>query len=78
MRGIVDRIEGDYVICETEGPQMRQIPISMFCDTPKDGDVVEIGEDSVKILPEETQKRKEEMQALFDRLKRKSGGKNHV
>ena len=73
MRGIVDRVEGDYAICEIGGPQpqMRQIPVSMFDGIPADGDVIEIGEDSVTICREETAAKKMEMRSLFDRLKKK-------
>ena len=73
MRGIVDKIEGDYAICEIDGPQqqMRQIPVSMFDGMPADGDVIEIGEDIVTICREETAAKKTEMRSLFDRLKKK-------
>ena len=73
MRGIVDRIEGDYAVCEIDSPQqqMRQIPVSMFDGIPADGDVIEIGEDIVIICREETAAKKAEMRSLFDRLKKK-------
>ena len=73
MKGIVDRIEGDYAICEINDPrqQMRQIPVSMFDGIPADGDVIEIGEDIVTICREETAAKKAEMRSLFDRLKKK-------
>ncbi len=73
MRGIVDRIEGNYAICEIDSPrqQMRQIPVSMFDGMPADGDIIEIGEDIVTIYREETASKKTEMRSLFDRLKKK-------
>ena len=75
MRGIVDRIEGNYAVCEIDGPQhqhqMRQIPVSMFDAMPADGDVIEIGEDIVTICREETAAKKTEIRSLFDRLKKK-------
>lgn len=72
MKGIIDRIEGDYAICEIDGPQpqMRQIPVSMFDSMPADGDVIEIGEDIVTICKEKTRSRKTEIRSLFDRLKK--------
>ena len=39
MRGIVDRLEGDFVIVEIDG-EMRDIPLSLFVSNVKDGDVV--------------------------------------
>ena len=73
MRGIIDRIEGDYAVCEIDGSrqQMRQIPVSMFDGTPTDGDVIEIGEDIVTICREETAVKKSEIRSLFDKLKKK-------
>ncbi len=72
MRGIVDRIEGAYAICETDGPQPQilQIPVSKFDGRPADGDVIEIGEDTVTICREETAAKKAEVRSLFDRLKK--------
>ena len=66
MKGTVDRIEEAFAVCEMEGRSMQNIPLSAFSEKPKDD------ENGTAILkPKETEKRQEEIQSLFERLKKK-------
>lgn len=71
MRGTVDRIIENIVICEMENKQVMEIDISLFENRPKEGDVINYQENVVKILKEETEKKRTEVRALFNALKRK-------
>ena len=69
MKLIVDRIEENIVICETEERQMIEIDISSFLEVPKDGDVVKMNYDGMyEILKDETENREKEIQDLFSSL----------
>ena len=73
MQGTVDRIEENLAVCEMDDRTMQNIPLSVFSTPPKDGDVFEYSENGIAtILPEETVKRRETVQSLFQRLKKKS------
>lgn len=72
MRGIIDRIEENIAVCEMDGRDMKNIPLSSFPEIPKEGDVFEYEGDTITLLPDETAKRKETVQSLFDRLKKKA------
>lgn len=72
MQGIVDRMEGNLAVCEMDGRKMQNIPLSAFCTPPKTGDVFSYENGIATILPSETEKRKETVQSLFERLKKKN------
>lgn len=71
MRGIVDRIEGAVIILEVDG-SYEEIPLEEFPDEISEGDIVTY-DNGYKILKEETEKRREEMEnllkSLFDKNK---------
>lgn len=72
MKGIVDRIEKDIVVCEMDKKQMIELPISSFSKQPKSGDVFECDDNqTATILDDETLERKTTVQSLFDKLKKK-------
>lgn len=71
MKGIIDRIEGELAVCEMDGKSMETIPLSVFQETPKEGDVFTYENGTALLLPEETVRKKETVQSLFDRLKKK-------
>lgn len=68
MIGIVDRIEGDYIILEMK-EEMRNIKKEKFPKEIKEGDIVEMKENKFIILKEETEKREKYIKNLFDDLK---------
>ena len=71
MKGTVDRIEENFAVCEMEGRVMQIIPLSAFPEQPKDGDLFDYENGIAVLRPTETAERKEEIQSLFERLKKK-------
>ena len=67
MKGIVDRIEGDFLVVELENGDMLDIAIERALKA-KEGDVILIEEDHITIDDEETIKRRENIKNLFDDL----------
>ncbi|MCR1840527.1 DUF3006 domain-containing protein [Murimonas intestini] len=72
MKGTIDRIEGQIVVCEMEQRRMIEIPLEAFDTRPVEGDVITWEAGRASVLEEETASRKEKVQSLFDRLKKKS------
>lgn len=70
MRGIVDRIENNIVVCEIDGKEMIHLNISCFSSIPHDGDVFDYDGERAFIQIEETILRKKDVQSLFDKLKK--------
>lgn len=70
MRGVIDRIEGKIAICEID-KNMTELDLSLFSSTPKDGDVFEYDGKTAVVLKDETEKKKQQVQSLFDKLKKK-------
>lgn len=68
MRVIVDRIEEDVVIVETDDENIYQLPIAL-CPDVKEGDTIEIN--VIGKLPP-----KEEPHTIFERLRKNSKHKN--
>lgn len=70
--GIIDRIEENVIIAEMAGRIMREFLRSDFPEEVKAGDAFEVGEDGrITMKPEETQRRKEDVRALFEKLRKK-------
>lgn len=69
MKGIVDRIEGEYVVLEVNG-EMIDIERNLFPKGIKEGDIVELVDNEYVILGDETAMRKEAIENLFDDLKK--------
>lgn len=67
MRGIVDRIEGDFLVVELETEEMIEIPIEKVKDA-KEGDVLIITKEDITVDKEETKNRKEYIENLFNNL----------
>lgn len=65
--GIVDRLEGDFVIVEIEG-EMKEIHYSLFTSGVKEGDVVTLVNGNWSIDLSETTKRKKKIKKLMDDL----------
>lgn len=70
MKGIVDRIEGNIAVCEID-KNMVELELLLFSSLPKDGDVFEYDGKEAVILETETEKKKDQVQSLFDKLKKK-------
>lgn len=67
MKGIVDRIEGDFLVVELENEQMIDIPREKLRQA-KEGDAIIINGDTISIDKQETKKREERIKNLFDDL----------
>ncbi len=70
MKGIVDRIEGDIVVCELEG-NIVDIPRVAFSERPQDGDLFEYENGVASILYGETLEKQAHITSLFEKLKKK-------
>ncbi|MGG1400187.1 DUF3006 domain-containing protein [Bacillus salipaludis] len=65
MKGIIDRFEEKFAVVEIEG-KTKDFPKSIFPKSASVGDVVEINGDTVKVLKEETEKLRREIEELMD------------
>lgn len=64
MKGVVDRIEGEYVVLEVED-KILNFKINLFPPDIEEGDVVEEKNGQFFILKEETYIRKESIEKMF-------------
>ena len=64
MRVIIDRIEGDFAVCELQNGRFVNIPLCVFEDA-REGDVFNVLRDDA-----EKEKRLNKAQSLFDKLKK--------
>lgn len=67
MKGIVDRIEGEFLVVELENEEMIDIPRKKARHA-KEGDALIIEGDTIRIDSEETKRRAEHIRDLFDDL----------
>ncbi|MCX7951595.1 MAG: DUF3006 domain-containing protein [Clostridiales bacterium] len=65
MKGVVDRIEGEYVVVVLDEGQVINVKKQEFEDSVKEGDVV-IKDIVWKVLIEETKSRKKEIEKYLD------------
>ena len=69
---IIDRIEGEYAVCELSDEQENTTNILVELDrrpqNVKEGDVIVIKDDHYEICEEETQKRREKIIGLSNSL----------
>lgn len=70
-KGIVDRIANGYAQVEWEDRTMESLPVSAFDEPPAQGDAFAWEKGAGRLLREETEERRENIQRLFDRLKKK-------
>jgi hypothetical protein len=68
MKVTIDRFEGDYAVCEKPDKTMINIKKTKLPSEAKEGDILEIEGDSIKIDAGRTEKRKKAIQNLMDRL----------
>jgi hypothetical protein len=64
MQVIIDRFEGDFAVVELPNKETIDVPIALFPNA-KQGDVI-----NIIINHEETDKRKKNINELFNRLKK--------
>lgn len=62
---IVDRLEGNIVVCETEDGKMSNISLEAVKGNPKEGDVLVLNNSEYQIDIEMTLKRKKEIEDLM-------------
>ena len=65
---IVDRIEGEYVVCEREDKSLVDLEKALFPAEVKAGDVVRMEDGRYHICIEETKKRADRIKALMNSL----------
>jgi len=68
MKLIIDRFEGNWVICETENKNMINIERSILPSEAKEGDVIIKTSEGYKIDKDETNRRKMRVNKLMDDL----------
>lgn len=64
MKVIIDRFEGIYAVCEKEDNTMIDLKRIDIPKDAKEGDVLNIEDDSITIDEEETERRKKEIEEL--------------
>ena len=64
MKVIIDRFEGNFVVCEKEDRKMLDIERDKVPSAAKEGDVLNIINDTITIDLEETEKRKKDIEEL--------------
>ncbi|MFU0824505.1 DUF3006 domain-containing protein [Clostridium sp.] len=64
MQGTIDRFEEEFAVVELESGKMKNIKRSLIPKDAKEGDVLNIEEDSITIDYEETEKRKKEIEEM--------------
>lgn len=62
MKIVIDRIEGEFAVCELPDMQIVNIPLCLFDDA-KEGDIYSIEKDE-----SEKEERGKKAQSLFDKL----------
>lgn len=68
IKGIIDRFEGEYAVIELENLKVINIPKDYLPQNVKEGDVVVIKDNECYIDIEETQRRKERIEKIFEDL----------
>jgi hypothetical protein len=68
MKGIIDRFEGEYAICEIEFGEIIKIDKHRLPEIAAEGDAIIIDGDNITIDREETLKRKEKIKKLMEEL----------
>ncbi len=68
MKVIIDRFEGEFAVCEKENLDMMDIEIKKLPEGVREGDVLIIEGDDIKIDRDETENRKKRIKKLMDDL----------
>ena len=65
---IVDRLEGDWVICEKEDGEMESVPLERFSGPVQEGDCLREQDGLFFADPEATQARRAQMKKRFSKF----------
>ena len=65
---IVDRLEGEYVICEKEDGSLCSVPLNLFDGTVREGDCLRESRGRFSADAAATQDRREQMKRRFSHL----------
>lgn len=69
MKYVVDRIEGNYAVCEDENNKIVNIPLKELPEDIKEKDVISFEEDKIsKILIQDTLERKKRIREMVKDL----------
>lgn len=68
MKLTIDRFEGKYAVCEKEDLTMIDINIDLLPPGAKEGDILIIDGDNIKIDEKKTKDRRKEMEKLLNDL----------
>jgi hypothetical protein len=68
MRVVIDRFEGEYAVCEREDRTMINIVRKNLPKGVKEGDVLIVDGDTIRIDGREGRQKKEEIKKLMDEL----------
>lgn len=68
MKVVIDRFEGDFAVCERDDRTMLNINKNKLPANAKEGDVLVIDGDTIKIDSKETSKRKNQVKDLMEKL----------
>lgn len=68
MKVTIDRFEGEFAVCEKADRKMMNIEKSKLPANVKEGDILVIEGDSIKVDSGETAKRKKNIEKVMDNL----------
>ena len=68
MRVIIDRFEGDFAVCEQENKEFINIEQKRIPATAKEGDVLLVEEDDIRLDVGETEARRRKIKELAEDL----------
>lgn len=68
MKIIIDRFEGNYAVCETEGKKFIDIPKSDIPEGAKEGDILRKTDTDYRIEIAETKEKREEIKKRMNSL----------
>ena len=70
----IDRFEGEYAVCIGEDEKTLNIERALIPNEAKEGSIIEVSADlsEMRILSEETAKRAERINSLFEKIKNKN------
>ncbi|MCR1934931.1 DUF3006 domain-containing protein [Clostridium tepidum] len=66
MKGIIDRFEGNFAVVELEDKKMININKNILPKKAKEGDVINIEEDSITLNKKEGKKLKREIDEIIE------------
>lgn len=68
MKVIIDRFEGEYAVCEKENLDMIDIEIERLPEGVKEGDILIIEDNNIRIDKDETENRRKRIEELMNDL----------